>query len=81
MNTVFLYSRTNHHYKLDFDYKRGISIKKEPHPGHEKHLCKMVEDKGVTDEIKALIKNPKYVCSCCGRAAAKQENLCSPESL
>ena len=56
-------------------------MKTEPHPGHEKHLCKMVEDKGVTDEIKALIKNPKYVCSCCGRAAAKQENLCSPEPL
>ena len=55
--------------------------KTEPHPGHEKHLCALVEKDGVTNQIKGLIKNPKYVCSCCGRAAAKKENLCSPEPL
>ena len=53
----------------------------ETHPGHENHLCTMVQEKGVTQEIKDLISNPKYVCSCCGRAAARKENLCSPESL
>jgi hypothetical protein len=52
-----------------------------PHPGHEHHLCSMIEKSGVTPEIKALIKNPKYNCSCCGRAAAKKENLCLPEPL
>jgi hypothetical protein len=55
--------------------------KTEPHPGHEKHLCVMVEEKGLTEEIKGLIKNANYVCSCCGRAAANKENLCSPEPL
>ena len=55
--------------------------KTEPHPGHNKHLCAMIEEKGVTDEIKKLIKNPKYVCSCCGRAAASKDSLCSPEPL
>ena len=55
--------------------------KTEPHPGHENHLCKMVEDKGLTDEMRGLIKDAKYVCSCCARAAAKEENLCLPEPL
>lgn len=55
--------------------------KTEPHPGHSKHLCAMVEANGLTDKMKPLIKNAKYVCVCCGRAAAKAENLCSPELL
>jgi hypothetical protein len=41
----------------------------------------MVQEKGTTEEIKTLIRNPTCVCSCCGRAAAKEENLCSPEEL
>lgn len=60
----------------------GINkVKTEPHPGHEKHLCKLVQENGITEEIKTLIRNPTCVCSCCGRAAAKEENLCSPEKL
>ena len=55
--------------------------KPEPHPGHENHLCKMIEESGLTPQIKALIENPKYVCSCCGRAAANEDNLCAPEPL
>jgi hypothetical protein len=53
----------------------------EPHPGHENHLCVLVEESGTTPEIKKIIKNPNFVCTCCGRAAVKKENLCSPESL
>ncbi len=53
----------------------------EPHPGHEHHLCAIVEATGLTKEMKPLIKNAKYVCTCCARAAAKKENLCEPESL
>lgn len=53
----------------------------EPHAGHEHHLCAMVEDAGLTEEMRPLIKNAKYVCTCCARAAAKKENLCEPEAL
>ena len=55
--------------------------KAQPHPGHDKHLCKMVEAKTPTEKLKPLVKNAKYICKGCGRAAAKAENLCSPEPL
>ncbi len=55
--------------------------KEKPHTGHENHLCAMVEDKGLTKEMKPLVKNAKYVCMCCGRVAANKANICSPESL
>ncbi|MGD0330030.1 MAG: hypothetical protein ABSB40_06235 [Nitrososphaeria archaeon] len=55
--------------------------KAQPHKGHEKHLCKMVEDKVPTEKLKPLAKNAKYICKDCGRAAGKAENLCSPEPL
>jgi len=52
-----------------------------PHPGHEKHLCKMVEDNIPIEKIKPLVKDAKYICTCCKRVAAKAENLCAPEPL
>ena len=52
------------------------------HPGHEKHLCKMVVGDMVdVAEIKPLVNNPKFVCSACGRAANAAENLCSPTAI
>ena len=60
----------------------GIEMTRtKPHTGHEHHLCAMVEDVGLTKEMKPLIKNAKYVCTCCARVAAKEENLCEPEPL
>ena len=53
----------------------------KPHTGHETHLCSMVEENGLTKTMKPLIKNGKYVCTCCARVATKKENLCNPESL
>ena len=55
--------------------------KTKPHPGHDKHLCALVGETGLTEDIKPLIKNAKYACSCCGRAAGNKENLCSPVPL
>jgi hypothetical protein len=31
--------------------------------------------------LRPLVKNAKYICNECGRAAAKAENLCAPERL
>jgi hypothetical protein len=55
--------------------------KTKPHAGHEKHLCAMIEKTGLTPKMKPLIKDAKFVCTCCGRAALKAESLCSPEPL
>lgn len=66
---------------------------KMPHPSHEEHLCFLenigylrspetlemgVDKKG---EFKDLVRNPKFFCKKCGRAAAKAKNICEPEKL
>jgi hypothetical protein len=51
------------------------------HPGHKKHLCYMVEKEVPLEEMKSLVKDARYICHCCRRAAAKAENLCLPEPL
>ncbi|MCX8117596.1 MAG: hypothetical protein N3G78_06690 [Desulfobacterota bacterium] len=51
-----------------------------PHEGHERHLCEL--RKSMTqEEYKELIRDAKYFCQHCGRAAARGENLCFPEKL
>ncbi|UCE97094.1 MAG: hypothetical protein JSV51_03270 [Candidatus Bathyarchaeota archaeon] len=53
-----------------------------PHLGHGKHLCHLVEYKGVDiKEYKPLVKNGKFLCKRCGRVAGKEENLCEPIKL
>ena len=55
----------------------SIPIKKAPHIGHQKHLCHLAESGECTlKEIKALVKDAKFICKKCGRAAAAEENLC-----
>lgn len=61
-----------------------MTTEKMPHPEHEKHLCYLhnigyVESK--LEKYKQLIRNPKFVCKGCGRAAQSDENLCTPEKL
>jgi hypothetical protein len=57
---------------------------KMPHPGHERHLC-YLENVGYLrnhpDDYKELIKNTKFFCKNCGRAAADGKRLCEPEEL
>jgi hypothetical protein len=53
----------------------------QPHPGHENHLCYMTEKEVPLEKMKPLVKDAKFICHCCRRAAAKAENLCMPEPL
>jgi hypothetical protein len=61
----------------------GLEITK-PHRGHEAHLC-MAHNVGFVknnlQEYKKFVRNAKFVCKNCGRAAAKAENLCDPDTL
>lgn len=57
---------------------------KMPHPAHEEHLCYLhnlgyVQTK--LEDYKKLVKNPQFVCKNCGRAAASDKNLCSPDKI
>ena len=38
-------------------------------------------DQTEMDRIKNLVQDSRYVCTGCGRTAANEENLCSPEEL
>lgn len=51
---------------------------------HEIHLCYMLSQGfHLTDErsYAALVTEPKYCCSHCGRQAASLRNLCVPIAL
>ncbi len=52
-----------------------------PHPGHEDHLCLLLNLEMDFEKYKELVKHARFVCRGCGRAAAMAENLCSPERL
>ena len=52
-----------------------------PHHGHAKHLCDMAKRGVDLNLYKALVKDAKFICKKCGRAAAKEENLCEPVPL
>jgi hypothetical protein len=57
---------------------------KMPHPNHENHLC-YLENIGYIqafpEAYKELVRNGKYICRVCGRAAAGKESVCVPEKL
>ena len=47
---------------------------------HSGHLCVLVS-KQKFDEIKELVRDPKYICFNCGRIADSASNLCNPVPL
>jgi hypothetical protein len=64
------------------DYTSPRLRSSTPHIGHKYHLCDMAESGAVTlADMKALVKDPKFICKKCGRAAANAVNLCEPEPL
>ena len=54
---------------------------KMPHPLHEQHLCLLENVQTNLEDIKKLVRSPKFICKACGRTAASDKNLCDPESL
>ena len=57
---------------------------KLPHPGHDKHLCYLTNMNfhlANLKDYKLLLKDAKFVCRVCGRAAASEKNLCKPVKL
>lgn len=67
--------------RLDIDRFPWYMEKGAPHLGHSKHLCDMVLKGADLETYKNLVKDPKFICKKCGRAAAKEENLCEPVPL
>lgn len=57
---------------------------KMPHPEHEEHLC-LLQNVGYLktnlNDYKKLVKDGKFICRGCGRVAASEKNLCTPEKL
>lgn len=48
---------------------------------HDKHLCKLAADgthRSQPEAYAGLVKEPRFVCKSCGRAAADSANLCNP---
>jgi hypothetical protein len=68
-------------FNYSFSKTDEIMLKAQSHSGHDKHLCYLAEQNAAAEQLKPLVKNAKYICRGCGRAAAKAENLCSPEPL
>ena len=56
--------------------------RKAPHIGHGQHLCNLCESGNCSlEQIKKLVKDSKFICRVCGRAAVNEENLCEPVPL
>lgn len=47
---------------------------------HSGHIC-LLASAARFEDIKALTKNPEFICFNCGRVADKAENLCNPMPL
>ncbi|MHA1906398.1 MAG: hypothetical protein ACW98Y_03810 [Candidatus Thorarchaeota archaeon] len=47
---------------------------------HDETLCEFFEH-GTIDEMRKRVKDPKWICKGCGRAANKKEYLCEPVDL
>ena len=47
---------------------------------HQGHLCVLASEEKL-EEIKELVKNPKFICFNCGRAVDSESNVCNPMPL
>jgi len=66
----------------EFSEPFGFARTRAPHVGHKHHLCSMAENGEVSlEQIKDLVRNPKFICKSCARTAVNSDNLCEPEDL
>jgi hypothetical protein len=47
---------------------------------HSGHICVLASNEKF-EEIKAITKNPQFICLNCGRVADSEKNLCNPMPL
>jgi len=47
---------------------------------HSGHLCVLMSE-GKLDRVRALVKEPKFICFNCGRVADSGKSLCNPMPL
>ena len=57
-----------------------MSERKQSEDQSTRKICDSTTDFD-SEELKTLTNNPAYVCTECGRSAARQENLCRPEKM
>jgi len=50
-------------------------------PDHDKHLCMMIAKRASLDELKKVVKDPKFICKNCGRASNDAKGVCAPDAL
>lgn len=44
------------------------------------HICQIIIERDL-ERIKKLVKDARYFCKNCGRAAHDKENLCNPSKI
>ena len=47
---------------------------------HKEHMCEYAKHHGVED-MRARVKDAKFICEVCGRAANSKDYLCCPVDL
>jgi len=47
---------------------------------HKEHMCEFAKHHGV-NEMRARVKDAKFICEVCGRAANSKDYLCRPVDL
>jgi hypothetical protein len=55
-----------------------------PHWGHDEHLCLLMNIgyyRVRKEDYKNFVREGRYICKDCGRVAAEERHLCSPEKL
>ena len=58
-----------------------MPLYEKQHTDHDRHLCSLVAEGVDLADYKGLVREPRYICRVCGRAAASEKNLCDPVPL